>query len=238
MCFVQVKLLKGTRRNSGDIDVVEEVVPLVAGFGKWQFLMAGMLCFSVIPITWNYHAILFLAPSQQGYVCKYPEGLGFENWRLDDWITLSHPKHKVYSKESPNLEQCHMYKLNYSELVNATESEIDSLPTNQTEIIRCSEFLFFPARYGLTILQKLNLLCEDKSKMVLTEALFRIGLMLGNFIFGRMSDSFYDDDDDDACMDTVEQKLLRYHILRSHAPGLGYQLSYCSVAITRLCDVY
>nr|CAD7406235.1 unnamed protein product [Timema cristinae] len=143
-----------TRRNSGDIDVVEEVVPLVAGFGKWQFLMAGMLCFSVIPITWNYHAILFLAPSQQGYVCKYPEGLGFENWRLDDWITLSHPKHKVYSKESPNLEQCHMYKLNYSELVNATESEIDSLPTNQSEIIRCSEFLFFPARYGITILQK------------------------------------------------------------------------------------
>ncbi|CAG2062707.1 unnamed protein product, partial [Timema podura] len=144
----------GTRRNLGDIDVVEEVVPLVAGFGKWQFLMAGMLCFSVIPITWNYHAVLFLAPSQQGYVCKYPEGLGFENWSLDDWIALSHPKHKAYSHESPNLEQCHMYKLNYSELVNATESEIDSLPTNQTEIIRCSEFIFFPARYGLTILQK------------------------------------------------------------------------------------
>nr|CAD7442907.1 unnamed protein product [Timema bartmani] len=146
----------GTRRNFGDIDVVEEVVPLVAGFGKWQFLMAGMLCFSVIPITWNYHAVLFLAPSQQGYVCKYPEGLGFENWSLDDWIALSHPKHKAYSHESPNLEQCHMYKLNYSELVNATESEIDSLPTNQTEIIRCSEFLFFPARYGLTILQKVS----------------------------------------------------------------------------------
>ena len=115
----------------------------------------------------------FISPNIEHW-CSQPDNLN--HWTVEQWRNFS----------SPVGDSCQMYDRNYSSLyddvINNDGVEIDTVP--------CHKWDYDTTTFQNTIVQKFDLVCEDKILTKLASSVFFAGTGVGVFIAGLLADYF------------------------------------------------
>ncbi|XP_071448529.1 organic cation transporter protein-like [Hetaerina americana] len=134
-------------------------------FGWWQARVCICLSLLKLPVAWHQLSIVFLAPPPGDFYCS--DG-GFNE-------TEGIFSHNTSSNE---LEKCNYYK---------TESDGER---NSTISVPCQRWTYDHSIFEETIISEWNLVCHHSQSANIAQTSFMLGILLGNFVFGMMSDKF------------------------------------------------
>ncbi|KAM5299678.1 organic cation/carnitine transporter 2 isoform 2-T2 [Ctenodactylus gundi] len=163
----------------------EEVTAFLGEWGPFQRLIFFLLSASIIPNGFNGMSIVFLAGVPE-HRCRIPDAANLTG----AWRNHSIPLLRQDGREVP--DSCHRYRLaavaNYSALGLEPGRDVDLEQLEQESCLDGWEF----SRdvYLTTIVTEWNLVCEDDWKSPLSISLFFVGVLVGSFISGQLSDRF------------------------------------------------
>ncbi|KAM5298261.1 solute carrier family 22 member 4 [Ctenodactylus gundi] len=163
----------------------EEVTAFLGEWGPFQRLIFFLLSASIIPNGFNGMSIVFLAGVPE-HRCRIPDAANLTG----AWRNHSIPLLRQDGREVP--DSCHRYRLaavaNYSALGLEPGRDVDLEQLEQESCLDGWEF----SRdvYLTTIVTEWNLVCEEDWKTPLTTSLFFVGVLLGSFVCGQLSDRF------------------------------------------------
>ncbi|XP_037365266.1 organic cation/carnitine transporter 2 [Talpa occidentalis] len=164
----------------------DEVTAFLGQWGPFQRLIFFLLSASIIPNGFNGMSIVFLAGVPE-HRCRVPESANLSG----AWRNHSAPLQRLQDgREVPH--SCRRYRLaavaNFSALGLEPGRDVD---LQQLEQERCLDgWEFSQDVYQTTIVTEWNLVCEDDWKAPLTISLFFVGVLVGSFISGQLSDRF------------------------------------------------
>ncbi|KAM4892871.1 solute carrier family 22 member 4-like isoform 2-T2 [Sylvia borin] len=154
-------------------------------WGRFQRLVFFLLSASIIPNGFNGMSVVFLAGTPE-HRCVVPRGANLS----DEWRNASIPLELRGGQEEPS--RCRRYRLaalaNFSALGLRPGSDVELEALEQEPCLDGWEY----SRdvYHSTIITEWNLVCEDDWKAPLTTSLFFVGVLIGSFISGQLSDRF------------------------------------------------
>ncbi|XP_042544927.1 solute carrier family 22 member 4 [Dipodomys spectabilis] len=163
----------------------EEVTAFLGEWGPFQRLIFFLLSASIIPNGFNGMSILFLAGTPEHH-CRVPDTANLSS----AWRNHSIPLVRQDGREVPH--SCRRYRLatiaNLSALGLEPVLDVDLERLEQESCVDGWEF----SRdiYQTTIVTEWNLVCEDDWKTPLTTSLFFVGVLIGSFVSGQLSDRF------------------------------------------------
>uniref|UniRef100_A0A8C3V6L1 Major facilitator superfamily (MFS) profile domain-containing protein n=1 Tax=Catharus ustulatus TaxID=91951 RepID=A0A8C3V6L1_CATUS len=178
--------LRGT--PAGSALVMRDYDAATAFLGEWgrfQRLVFFLLSASIIPNGFNGMSIVFLAGTPE-HRCVVPRGANLS----EEWRNASIPLELRDGQEAPS--RCRRYRLaalaNFSALGLRPGSDVELEGLEQEPCLDGWEY----SRdvYRSTIVTEWNLVCEDDWKAPLTTSLFFVGVLIGSFISGQLSDRF------------------------------------------------
>ncbi|RMB96805.1 hypothetical protein DUI87_26872 [Hirundo rustica rustica] len=152
-------------------------------WGRFQRLVFFLLSASIIPNGFNGMSVVFLAGTPE-HRCVVPRGANLS----DEWRNASIPLELRDGQEAPS--RCRRYRLaalaNFSALGLRPGSDVELEALEQEPCLDGWEY----SRdvYRSTIVTEWNLVCEDDWKAPLTTSLFFVGVLIGSFISGQLSD--------------------------------------------------
>ncbi|KAM4892874.1 solute carrier family 22 member 4-like isoform 5-T5 [Sylvia borin] len=152
-------------------------------WGRFQRLVFFLLSASIIPNGFNGMSVVFLAGTPE-HRCVVPRGANLS----DEWRNASIPLELRGGQEEPS--RCRRYRLaalaNFSALGLRPGSDVELEALEQEPCLDGWEY----SRdvYHSTIITEWNLVCEDDWKAPLTTSLFFVGVLIGSFISGQLSD--------------------------------------------------
>ncbi|XP_037656949.1 solute carrier family 22 member 5 isoform X4 [Choloepus didactylus] len=163
----------------------DEVVAFLGEWGPFQRLIFFLLSASIIPNGFNGLSVVFLAGTPE-HRCRVPDAANLSS----AWRNHSIPLRLQDDREVPH--SCRRYRLallvNFSELGLVPGRDVDLAQLEQESCLDGWEFS--QDVYHSTIVTEWNLVCEDDWKAPLTISLFFVGVLLGSFISGQLSDRF------------------------------------------------
>ncbi|XP_030813517.1 solute carrier family 22 member 4 [Camarhynchus parvulus] len=154
-------------------------------WGRFQRLVFFLLSASIIPNGFNGMSVVFLAGTPE-HRCVVPRGANLSG----EWRNASIPLELRDGQEVPS--RCRRYRLaalaNFSALGLRPGSDVELEALEQEPCLDGWEY----SRdvYHSTIITEWNLVCEDDWKAPLTTSLFFVGVLIGSFISGQLSDRF------------------------------------------------
>ncbi|XP_042544926.1 solute carrier family 22 member 5 [Dipodomys spectabilis] len=163
----------------------EEVTAFLGEWGPFQRLIFFLLSASIIPNGFNGMSVVFLTGTPEHH-CRVPDTANLSS----AWRNHSIPLVRQDGREVPH--SCRRYRLatiaNLSALGLEPVLDVDLERLEQESCVDGWEF----SRdiYQTTIVTEWNLVCEDDWKVPLTISLFFVGVLLGSFISGQLSDRF------------------------------------------------
>ncbi|XP_069849802.1 organic cation/carnitine transporter 2 isoform X1 [Dipodomys merriami] len=163
----------------------EEVTAFLGEWGPFQRLIFFLLSASIIPNGFNGMSVVFLTGTPEHH-CRVPDTANLSR----AWRNHSIPLVRQDGREVPH--SCRRYRLatiaNLSALGLEPVLDVDLERLEQESCVDGWEF----SRdiYQTTIVTEWNLVCEDDWKVPLTISLFFVGVLLGSFISGQLSDRF------------------------------------------------
>ncbi|XP_037656948.1 solute carrier family 22 member 5 isoform X3 [Choloepus didactylus] len=161
----------------------DEVVAFLGEWGPFQRLIFFLLSASIIPNGFNGLSVVFLAGTPE-HRCRVPDAANLSS----AWRNHSIPLRLQDDREVPH--SCRRYRLallvNFSELGLVPGRDVDLAQLEQESCLDGWEFS--QDVYHSTIVTEWNLVCEDDWKAPLTISLFFVGVLLGSFISGQLSD--------------------------------------------------
>ncbi|XP_043480645.1 carcinine transporter-like [Leptopilina heterotoma] len=177
-----------TKFNVGrkKIENFDDVLPYVGDFGKYQWF----LMFSLVPyglsFAYLFYSQIFILIVPQNHWCKIDELMTL-NLTQEQRINLAIPKSKNY----PFYDRCHFKRLNYKNISIRPEDKFNFSNFHTNEIDPCNqwEYDFNEIPYS-TISSELNWVCDKEYLIATIQSLFYVGSVLGNFIFGWISDRY------------------------------------------------
>ncbi|XP_025148860.1 solute carrier family 22 member 5 isoform X3 [Bubalus bubalis] len=161
----------------------DEVTAFLGEWGPFQRLIFFLLSASIIPNGFNGMSVVFLAGTPE-HRCRVPDTANLSS----AWRNHSVPMRLQDGREVP--QSCRRYRLamivNFSALGLEPGRDVD---LEQLEQEGCLDgWEFSQDIYLSTIVTEWNLVCEDDWKAPLTISLFFVGVLMGSFISGQLSD--------------------------------------------------
>ncbi|XP_059999536.1 solute carrier family 22 member 4 isoform X2 [Lagenorhynchus albirostris] len=163
----------------------DEVTAFLGEWGLFQRLIFFLLSASIIPNGFNGMSVVFLAGTPEHH-CRVPDTANLSSV----WRNHSLPLQLQDGREVPH--SCRRYRLativNFSALGLEPGRDVD---LEQLEQEGCLDgWEFNQDIYLSTIVTEWSLVCEDDWKTPLTTSLFFVGVLLGSFVSGQLSDRF------------------------------------------------
>uniref|UniRef100_A0A8C2VQ44 Solute carrier family 22 member 5 n=1 Tax=Chinchilla lanigera TaxID=34839 RepID=A0A8C2VQ44_CHILA len=163
----------------------EEVTAFLGEWGPFQRLIFFLLSASIIPNGFNGMSVVFLAGTPE-HRCRVPDAANLSS----AWRNHSVPLLLRDGREVP--DSCSRYRLaavaNFSALGLEPGRDVD---LGQLEQESCLDgWEFSQDVFQSTIVTEWNLVCKDDWKTPLSMSLFFVGVLLGCFISGQLSDRF------------------------------------------------
>ncbi|XP_053422911.1 organic cation/carnitine transporter 2 isoform X2 [Nycticebus coucang] len=163
----------------------DEVTAFLGEWGPFQRLIFFLLSASIIPNGFSGLSSVFLAAIPEHH-CRVPSTANLSS----AWRNHSIPVRLQDGREVPH--SCRRYRLatiaNFSALGLEPGRDVD---LEQLEQENCLDgWEFSQDVYLSTIVTEWNLVCEDDWKAPLTVSMFFVGVLLGSFISGQLSDRF------------------------------------------------
>ncbi|XP_059947903.1 solute carrier family 22 member 4 isoform X1 [Mesoplodon densirostris] len=163
----------------------DEVTAFLGEWGLFQRLIFFLLSASIIPNGFNGMSVVFLAGTPEHH-CRVPETANLSSV----WRNHSLPLQLQDGREVPH--SCRRYRLativNFSALGLEPGRDVDLEQLEQEGCLDGWEFK--QDIYLSTIVTEWSLVCEDDWKTPLTTSLFFVGVLLGSFVSGQLSDRF------------------------------------------------
>ncbi|XP_023110765.2 solute carrier family 22 member 5 isoform X4 [Felis catus] len=161
----------------------DEVTAFLGEWGPFQRLIFFLLSASIIPNGFNGMSVVFLAATPE-HRCRVPDTANLSS----AWRNHSIPLRLQDGREVPH--SCRRYRLaaiaNFSALGLEPGRDLDLEQLEQESCLDGWEFS--QDIYLSTIVTEWNLVCEDDWKAPLTVSLFFVGVLVGSFISGQLSD--------------------------------------------------
>ncbi|XP_021794855.1 solute carrier family 22 member 5 isoform X1 [Papio anubis] len=163
----------------------DEVTAFLGEWGPFQRLIFFLLSASIIPNGFTGLSSVFLIATPE-HRCRVPDAANLSS----AWRNNSVPLRLRDGREVPH--SCRRYRLatiaNFSALGLEPGRDVD---LGQLELESCLDgWEFSRDVYLSTIVTEWNLVCEDDWKAPLTISLFFVGVLLGSFVSGQLSDRF------------------------------------------------
>ncbi|XP_006872986.1 PREDICTED: solute carrier family 22 member 4 isoform X1 [Chrysochloris asiatica] len=163
----------------------DEVISFLGEWGLFQRLIFFLLSASIIPNGFNGMSAVFLAATPEHH-CRVPDSANLSS----AWRNHSIPLRLQDGREVSH--SCRRYRLaaliNYSALGLVPGRDVNLTQLEQESCLDGWEFS--QDVYQSTIVTEWNLVCEDDWKTPLTTSLFFVGVLLGSFVSGQLSDRF------------------------------------------------
>ncbi|XP_027462456.1 solute carrier family 22 member 4 isoform X1 [Zalophus californianus] len=163
----------------------DEVTSFLGEWGPFQRLIFFLLSASIIPNGFNGMSVVFLAATPE-HRCRVPDTANLSR----AWRNHSVPLRLQDGREVPH--SCRRYRLaaiaNFSALGLEPGRDVDLEQLEQEGCVDGWEFS--QDIYLSTIVTEWSLVCEDDWKTPLTSSLFFVGVLLGSFVSGQLSDRF------------------------------------------------
>ncbi|XP_074169587.1 solute carrier family 22 member 4 isoform X2 [Rhinolophus sinicus] len=163
----------------------DEVTAFLGEWGPFQRLIFFLLSASIIPNGFNGMSVVFLAGTPE-HRCRVPDTANLSS----AWRNHSVPLRLQDGHEVPH--SCRRYRLeaisNFSALGLEPGRDVDLEQLEQESCLDGWEFS--QDVYLSTIVTEWNLVCEEDWKTPLTSSLFFVGVLLGSFVSGQLSDRF------------------------------------------------
>ncbi|XP_012907979.1 solute carrier family 22 member 4 isoform X4 [Mustela putorius furo] len=163
----------------------DEVTTFLGEWGPFQRLIFFLLSASIIPNGFNGMSVVFLAAAPE-HRCRVPDTANLSR----AWRNHSIPLRLLDGREVPH--SCRRYRLaviaNFSALGLEPGRDVDLEQLEQESCVDGWEFS--QDIYLSTIVTEWSLVCEDDWKTPLTSSLFFVGVLLGSFVSGQLSDRF------------------------------------------------
>ncbi|NP_001088049.1 solute carrier family 22 member 4 [Xenopus laevis] len=157
----------------------DEATSFLGEWGRYQFLIFFLLSASIIPNGFNGMSVMFLAATPK-HRCHIPAGANLS----EAWRNVSIPP----GQDS----QCRRYRLetlsNYSALGLLPGRDVDVTGIEQEPCL--DGWDYSKSLYLSTIVTEWDIVCENDWKGPLTTSLFFVGVLLGSFVSGQLSDGF------------------------------------------------
>ncbi|XP_070427205.1 organic cation/carnitine transporter 2 isoform X2 [Equus przewalskii] len=161
----------------------DEVTAFLGEWGPFQRLIFFLLSASIIPNGFNGLSAVFLTAAPE-HRCRVPDTANLSS----AWRNHSIPLRLQDGREVPH--SCRRYRLqaiaNFSALGLEPGRDVDLEQLEQESCLDGWEFS--QDIYLSTIVTEWNLVCEDDWKAPLTISLFFVGVLVGSFISGQLSD--------------------------------------------------
>jgi len=138
--------------------------------GRYQLLVGLLFAMMEIPHGWCMLMHKFISPSIEHW-CAQPEFLS--HWSVDEWRNFS----------SPAGDSCSIFNRNYSSYDAVTD-------LGQADTIPCDKWDYDTEMFQNTIVERFNLVCEDKIMTKMASSIFFAGTGVGVFIAGLLADRF------------------------------------------------
>ncbi|XP_006166984.2 solute carrier family 22 member 5 [Tupaia chinensis] len=162
----------------------DEVTAFLGEWGPFQRLIFFLLSASIIPNGFNGLSAVFLTATPE-HRCRVPDSANLSS----AWRNHSVPLRLQDGREVPH--SCRRYRLatiaNFSAL-GLEPGDVDLEKLEQEDCLDGWEFN--QDVYLSTVVTEWNLVCEDDWKAPLIISLFFVGVLLGSFISGQLSDRF------------------------------------------------
>ncbi|KAM9069865.1 solute carrier family 22 member 4 isoform X1 [Sarcophilus harrisii] len=163
----------------------DEVTAFLGEWGPFQRLIFFLLSASIIPNGFNSMSIVFLAGVPE-HRCRVPASANLSS----AWRNQSVPRHLQDGREVPS--KCRRYQL--AALTNFSAQGLvpgRDVNLSQVELEPCLDgWEYSQDTYLSTIVTEWNIVCDENWKPPLTTSLFFVGVLMGSFISGQLSDRF------------------------------------------------
>ncbi|XP_062976773.1 solute carrier family 22 member 4 [Elgaria multicarinata webbii] len=163
----------------------DDIIAFLGEWGPFQRLIFFLLSASIIPNGFNGMSAVFLAGTPEHH-CLVP---GDANLSAE-WLNASIPLEVRDGRQVPS--RCRRYRLEALRNFSAANLEPGrDVNLSQVEQEKCLDgWEYSRDPYTSTIVSEWNLVCDDDWKTPLTTSLFFVGVLLGSFISGQLSDRF------------------------------------------------
>ncbi|XP_001366071.1 solute carrier family 22 member 4 [Monodelphis domestica] len=163
----------------------DEVTAFLGEWGPFQRLIFFLLSASIIPNGFNSMSIVFLAGIPEHH-CRVPDSANLSS----EWRNHSIPMQIQNGQEVPR--KCRRYQLvaltNFSAMGLVPGRDVN---LSQVELEPCLDgWEYSQDTYLSTIITEWNIVCDEDWKPPLTTSLFFLGVLMGSFISGQLSDRF------------------------------------------------
>ncbi|XP_072486100.1 solute carrier family 22 member 4 isoform X3 [Notamacropus eugenii] len=163
----------------------DEVTAFLGEWGPFQRLIFFLLSASIIPNGFNSMSIVFLAGTPEHH-CRVPASANLSS----EWRNYTIPRQMQDGREVPRT--CQRYRL--AALINFSAQGLvpgRDVNLSQVELEPCLDgWEYSQDTYLTTIITEWNIVCDENWKPPLTTSLFFVGVLLGSFISGQLSDRF------------------------------------------------
>ncbi|KMZ05519.1 organic cation transporter protein [Drosophila simulans] len=150
----------------------DDVITHLGEFGPYQKRIYYLLCLPAIVCAFHKLAGVFLL-AKPDFRCALPYENG-STYELSPHLwNLSYP---------PN-ERCSYYDVDYTE-----EYLNGSIPRSSNETKTCSSYVYDRSKYLNSAVTEWDMVCSRSLLSATSDSLFMLGVLLGSFIFGQMSD--------------------------------------------------
>uniref|UniRef100_A0A8D0DX27 Solute carrier family 22 member 4 n=1 Tax=Salvator merianae TaxID=96440 RepID=A0A8D0DX27_SALMN len=165
----------------------DEVIAFLGEWGPFQRLIFFLLSASIIPNGFNGMSAVFLAGTPE-HRCRVPASAAANLSAA--WLNASIPLEERDGRQVPS--RCRRYRL--AALFNFSAERLEpgrDVNLSQVQQEKCLDgWEYSREPYLSTVVSEWNLVCDDKWKTPLTMSLFYVGVLLGSFISGQLSDRF------------------------------------------------
>ncbi|KAM3844921.1 solute carrier family 22 member 4 [Vipera latastei] len=163
----------------------DEIIAFLGEWGPYQRLIFFLLSASIIPNGFNGMSAVFLAGTPE-HRCRVPASANLSA----EWLNASIPLEDRDGRQVRS--QCSRYSLDA--LINFSAWNLEpgrDVNLSQVEQEKCLDGWEYSREvYLSTIVTEWNLVCDNDWKAPLTTSLFFVGVLLGSFISGQLSDKF------------------------------------------------
>ncbi|XP_046386293.1 organic cation transporter protein-like [Ischnura elegans] len=144
----------------------EDIVGDALGdFGWWQARVCICLSLLKLPVAWHQLSIVFLAPPPGDFYCA--DGINDNNTHFPSNASLS------------QIDKCHWHKMG-----------VEDGAENSTTQAPCQKWIYDHSIFEETIISEWDLVCHRSQSANIAQTSFMLGILLGNFLFGMISDRF------------------------------------------------